>query len=122
MRSETKPKTGAIGKFFKALKEKYFFPVEFSYLKAKSGKPNRIISRLEKMPVQSYIILNCGLPLIIVSLIFFAAGFKRDFAVDALGAVLDYREDMKIILSSFAVCICSALFIDIINMRNDMRK
>ena len=122
MRSKTKSKTGNIGKFFEALKEKYFFPIEFSNLKAKSNKPKKIICRLEKMPVQSYIILNCGLPLIIVSLIIFAFGFGRDYATDALGAVLDYREDMETILSSFAVCICSALFIDIIDMRNGMRK
>lgn len=122
MRSEAKPKAAVLGKFFKALRAKYFFPIEFSKLKAKSNKPSRIMSQLEKMPVQSYIILNCGLPLIIISLIFLAAGFERDFAADPLGAVLDYREDMEVILSSFAVCICSALFIDIMDMRNGMRK
>ena len=58
MRSETKPKTGAIGKFFKALKEKYFFPVEFSYLTSKiyySSQKGEIYSINNEAVTEDYI-------------------------------------------------------------------
>lgn len=70
------------------------------------------------MPKESYIILNTGLPCIIVCIAIFAYQFFALYKTDPWGAVYTYRSFIEIIATSFAINICAPLLLDIMARRN----
>lgn len=69
------------------------------------------------MPEESYIILNTGLPCIIVCIAIFAYQFFTLYKTDPWGAIYTYRSFVEIIATSFAINICAPLLLDIMAKR-----
>ncbi len=70
------------------------------------------------MPGESYIILNTGLPCIIVCIAISAYQFFALYKIDPWGAIYTYRSFAEIIVTSFAITLCAPLLLDIMARRN----
>lgn len=82
---------------------------------------NRIYRALCDLPEESYIILNAGLPCVIVCIAIFAYQFFMSYKADPWGAVYTYRPFLETAVTSCALDICAALLLDIIARRNGGR-